>query len=123
MTDSIETPKLFPCFNIIHHSGSVDEAMTLDGIKVFRSKEIFVPEWGDVVRCAADPDHFIYEEPTKKAGRPAHMCTCGSMAVIVDKNTHRRFSSLEGKMFLCHTYMMYGKHNTSLPQINYGHSH
>jgi len=123
MNKPIAVPKNLSCFNIIHHAGSVNEAMTLDGIKVFRSKELFVPEWGEAVLCTPDPDHFIYEEPTHKEGTPSYLCTCGAMAVVVDKHTHKRFSSMTCKMFMCHTYMQYGKHNTSLSQVGYGHSH
>jgi hypothetical protein len=115
----IETPKVFPCFNIGHHAGQVNQAVTLEGIKVYREKSLWIPELGEVL-CTPDQDHFVYEEPTGKEGRPSYLCTCGSLAVVVGPETHKRFSSLKCKMLMCHAYMLYGKHATSLGEFKYG---
>lgn len=109
----IAVPKTFACFNIIHHRGMPRSAMTLDGYKVFRQEVIYVPMYGEEIKCAPYDDHFIYEEPTKKLGRWAHVCTCGSPAVIVERKGYRRDSSLIGKMLICHVHGLTGKHMTS----------
>jgi hypothetical protein len=125
--NDITTPKVYPTFNIIHQQGECREATTLDGYKVYRETELLVPDVADgheyPVRCAPDQDHFVYAEPTGLKGRPAFLCTCGSMAVVVGPKTHRRFSSLKGEMLMCFSYMQKGKHNTSLAEYNYGHKH
>jgi hypothetical protein len=105
--------KDYGCFNIIHHSGYPMEATTLDGIKVFREDEVFVPEWQEAVRCAQYDDHFVYEEPTHSYGKWSYMCTCGSPAVIVEREAYRKDSALTGKMLICYFHRMYGKHQTS----------
>jgi hypothetical protein len=113
----------FPCFNIIHHAGQVNSATTLDNVRVHRENSLVIQnddETLEDIKCAPDPDHFVYEEPTGKANRPSYLCTCGAAAVIVDKRTHAKFSSLPGRMFICMTYMTTGKHNTSLEMFNYG---
>lgn len=117
---TVLTPKEFPTFSIIHQHGMPMEATTLDGIKVFRKEKIFIPEYGYEVRCAPYDDHFIYEEPTGKRGRPAYLCSCGAMAVIIDPKTNRKNSSIQEKMFVCHSHLMLGAHNTSLDYTNYG---
>lgn len=109
-----------PCFNIVHHLGYPRSAMTLDGIKVFRQEKIYVPDMLEEILCAPYDDHFIYEEPTKKRGRWSHMCTCGSPAVIVERQGYKRDSSLTGKMFICHFHGLYGKHQTAFLNSHQG---
>jgi hypothetical protein len=106
-------PKAFPCFNIIHHAGYPMEAYTIEGVKVFREDEIFVPEMQEAIRCAPYDDHFVYEEPTHGYGKWSHMCTCGSPAVIVERAAYRKDSALTGKMLICYFHRIYGKHQTS----------
>lgn len=105
--------KDYGCFNIIHHSGFPMEATTIDGIKVFREDEIFVPEWQETVRCAQYDDHFVYEEPTHGYGKWSYMCTCGSPAVIVERAAYRHDSALTGKLLICYFHRIFGKHQTS----------
>lgn len=92
-------------FNIIHHRGMVREATLLDGTKVFRQEEIFVPEWGAAVKCAPYTEHFIYESPDKRVGSPAHVCTCGSIAMV-------RGGHANG-LFVCMAHEQFGNHTTS----------
>jgi len=81
-----------------------NSATTVDGHKVTRLEEIFVPEWGTFVKCAPYDDHFIYEDPESltKLGRWAHMCTCGSPAIIVGfKQYSQDASKYSGGLFVC----------------------
>jgi hypothetical protein len=102
-------------FSIIHHRGSPYEATTLDGHKVERMEEIFIPEWGIFVKCSPYDDHFIYEDPESntKIGRWAHMCTCGSPAVIVGFSGYKRDASKgSGGMLVCKLHADTGLHQT-----------
>lgn len=69
-------------FARIRSFGDKNSAMTHDGIKVFRQEFIFVEGYG-MVRCPPTTMHFVYEDTSKKRGRWAFMCTCGSIAGIV----------------------------------------
>lgn len=69
-------------FNINKQAGEVKRATLANGTVVSRVEAIFVPEYGAMVRCAAYDDHFIYENPDKRRGTPAYLCTCGHVAVI-----------------------------------------
>lgn len=102
-------------FSIIHHRGSPNEATTLDGYKVYRQEEIFIPEWGKFVKCAPYDDHFIYEDPQSERiiGRWAHMCTCGSPAVIVGYNAYKNDASkYSGGLLVCKAHADTGHHQT-----------
>lgn len=92
-------------FEIIHHRGMVREATLLDGTKVYRQEEIFVPEWNAAVKCAPYLEHFIYENPVKLVGSPAHVCTCGSTAMV-------RGGHAKG-LFVCMQHEQFGNHTTS----------
>ena len=102
-------------FSIIHHRGSVNEATTLDGHKVTRQEEIFIPAWGIFTKCAPYDDHFVYEDPESKnkIGRWVHMCTCGSPAVIVGFTGYSRDASKgSGGMLVCKLHADTGFHQT-----------
>ena len=102
-------------FSIIHHRGSVNEATTLDGHKVIRQEEIFIPQWGTFVRCAEYDEHFVYEDPESKVriGRGVHMCSCGSAAVIVGFTGYKRDASkITGGMLVCKIHADTGFHQT-----------
>jgi len=91
-------------FAIIRQFGSPNEATTLDGHKVQRKEEIYIPDWGKFVKCAPYDDHFIYEDPEakKKIGRWVHMCTCGSPAIIVGYNQYAQDASkYSGGLLVC----------------------
>jgi hypothetical protein len=102
-------------FAIIHHRGSPTKATTLDGHKVERLEEIFIPEWGAFIKCAPYLEHFIYEDPESKIriGRWVHMCTCGSPAVIVGFDAYKRDASKgTGSFLVCKLHADTGLHNT-----------
>jgi hypothetical protein len=100
---------------------SANDATTLDGHRVTRQEQIYVPEWGTFVKCSPYDDHFIYEDPEshKKLGRWAHMCTCGSPAIIVGFKAYEQDASkYSGGLFVCKHYTDtsitngYGTHQT-----------
>jgi len=91
-------------FGIIKQFGSPNEATTLDGHKVQRLEEIYIPQWGISVKCAPYDDHFIYEDPESKTkiGRWVHMCTCGSPAIVVGYNQYAQDASkYSGGLLVC----------------------
>ena len=99
-----------PDFKIIRHYGDPTEA-EMDGYKIYRQKSIFVKEYNRFIPCAPYDNHFIFEEPTGKFGRPSFMCTCGSMAVVVGFSGYEKdASSPEGLMFICHNHGTFGVH-------------
>ena len=70
-------------FNIIHHRGMPQTAVTEQGITVHRQDRLFIPMWGGIlVRVIPYDDHFIYENPNKEPGQITYLCTCGSIAVL-----------------------------------------
>lgn len=100
-------------FNIIHHRGEPQEA-EFENTTVRRSEEIFVSEWGAMVKCTPYGDHFIFEIPPVSPQEtvlpltrpgPAHQCTCGSPAVVVPPGP--------SGMFVCLSHATYGFHTTS----------
>jgi hypothetical protein len=96
--------------NIIRHAGDPTEAVTLNGIHVFREEKIFVLEMKAFIPCAMYGNHFIYDSGEKKKGTSPYMCTCGSIAVIVGSNVYEKDASAAGAMFVCHHHASFGKH-------------
>ena len=94
-------------FSIIHHKGRVNKATTLDGVVVERQEQLFVEEWGNFVPCAPYDEHFVYENPDTSQGSSSYMCTCGSVAVVVNPERDA------GRLFVCHFHETYGSHTTS----------
>jgi hypothetical protein len=108
-------------FSIIHHRGSPNEATTLDGHKVERQEELFIPDWGTFVKCAQYDDHFVYEDPESKniVGRWMHMCTCGAPGIIVGYKAYEQDASkYSGGLLVCKAFTDssietgYGVHQT-----------
>jgi len=97
-------------FSIIKHYNSPNEAITGDGVTVYRSEKLYVPEWGSFVRVSPYDNHFIYEDTSKKVGRWTFMCTCSSPAVITGYNAYKKDASNSGAMAICLSHAQYGKH-------------
>lgn len=93
-------------FDIIHHRGQVTKATTLQGVVVERQERLFIVEWGAFVPCAPYDDHFVYENPDTSVGSPSYMCTCGSVAVVINPERNER-------LFVCLFHATYGSHTTS----------
>jgi len=98
-------------FNIIKQRGSPHEAVLHTGEKVCRQEKLFVQNFnvgGQVftgfIPCLDYRNHFIYETPINEsyAGYPAHMCTCGSFAVIAPTDSFRKDTSQPGLAFVCY---------------------
>ena|SRR3972149_3704046 len=69
-------------FARIRSFGDKNTATTWDGLKVERQESLFVEGFG-MVRVLPTTMHFIFEDKSKKLGRWAFMCTCGSLGGIV----------------------------------------
>ena len=116
-------------FNIIKHRGSLTEATTLHGVKVFKQDRIFVIDfpvgmgaYTGFIECADYQNHFIYEvkDSIETRGLPAFMCTCGAPAIAVGYNAYKQDQSFEGMKLVCsfrngmfneETGEPYGKHS------------
>jgi len=120
--------KTYASFGIIHHYNSPNSAVTIDGKEVRREEKIWYAEYDDnkrivggkFVMCAPYSDHFIYEDPMWKriVGRWAHMCTCGSVSILVGYNAYRQDASPstegtnKGEMLVCKWHLDNGVHQT-----------
>ncbi len=98
--------------NIIRHRGEPNKA-DFYGVPIARQKSIVVvvdEKTVFAIPCAEYDNHFIFEVP-KVRGEivqgPAHMCTCGSSAVVKDYESPIR-------LFVCHFYQTNGFHTTSV---------
>ena len=96
-------------YNIIHHRGTVKQAVLENGEIVKRYDELFIPEWGAFVKCASYEEHFIFENPDKKEGSPAYVCTCGGVAMV-------RGGGSDG-LFVCMIHENLGDHSTSFYNV------
>jgi hypothetical protein len=106
MTQKVNKP-----FNIIHHRGSLNDAVLHTGEHVSRKSQMLVQNmtvgesfYTGFVPCLDYQSHFIYETPINEnyRGYPAHMCTCGSFAVIAPTDSFRQDTSQPGLAFVCY---------------------
>lgn len=83
-------------FATIKSFGDKNSAVTHDGIKVERMEFIYAEGYG-VVKCAPYELHFVFEDKSKKKGRWAYMCTCGSIAGIIAWKEIKNLMSIQGE--------------------------
>lgn len=83
-------------FAKIRSFNSKNEAITHDGLKVIRLDKIFCEGYGWVETLPAIM-HFVYEDKSKKIGRWAYMCTCGSPAGIISWKELGTVMDIRGK--------------------------
>jgi hypothetical protein len=76
-------------FSKIRSWGDKNKATTFEG-EVVERQELFYVEGYGMVKAVPYELHFIYEDPLsrdnnpkKRRGRWAYMCTCGSMGVVM----------------------------------------
>jgi len=102
-------------FNIIRKAGDPTKVTLVgkDGKEytIYKpdDKGIFVEEYGQFIKTAPYGNHFIFEVPKALPGW-AHMCSCGSAAVLVGSNAYGHLGSPEGMMFVCHVHTTTNKH-------------
>lgn len=75
--------------------GDKNSAVTFDGLKVERQEILFAEGYG-IVKCIPYELHFVYEDKSKKKGRWAFMCTCGSIAGIISYKEMKQMMTVEG---------------------------
>lgn len=75
--------------------GDKNSAITHDGLKVERQELIYAEGYG-MVKCIPYELHFVYEDKSKKKGRWAFMCSCGSLAGIVSYNEMKSLMTVQG---------------------------
>lgn len=98
-------------FSVIKHRGDPDKAVTLDGFTITREEKVFIPEYGNFIKCAPYNSHFVYLDPSGIEGKWFAGCTCGSFAVIVGYSGYKQdASSNEGAMLVCHYHATHGFH-------------
>jgi len=101
-------------FARIRSWGDKNSAITHDGVKVERRDFYFAEGYG-MVRCVPYELHFIFEDTSKKIGRWAFMCTCGSIAGIISYEEIKSLMSVEynGYVLACIAHTS-SKQNTGL---------
>jgi hypothetical protein len=96
-------------FSRVRSVGDKKTAITHDGEKVERAEFIWCDGYG-LVECVPYELHFIYEDPRSKdshpkkiKGRWAHMCTCGSPAVVASYNETKALMTpkTRGYLLMC----------------------
>lgn len=76
--------------------GDKDTAVTVDGLQVKRTDKIFCEGYG-WVETLPSMMHFVYEDKSKKIGRWAYMCTCGSICGIISWKELGQVMDIRGK--------------------------
>lgn len=81
----------------------------LDGERIERAEEVFVPTEKAWFYTIDTDNHFVYRQ-TRKAGSSL-MCTCGGTAGIFQYDAYMQFSSVNrGRIIACITHMNTGRH-------------
>lgn len=83
-------------FAKIRSWGDKNSAVTHDGLKVERTDKIFCEGYG-WVECLGTTMHFTYEDKSRKLGRWAYMCTCGSLSGIISWKELGTVMDIKGK--------------------------
>lgn len=83
-------------FATIRSFGDKNSAVTHDGIRVERMEFIYA-EGYNLVKCIPYELHFVFEDKSKKKGRWAYMCTCGSIAGIIAWKEVKNLMSIQGE--------------------------
>lgn len=83
-------------FAKIRSWGDKNTAITHDGIKVERKPFIQCDGYG-LVETLPTTMHFVYEDTSKKLGRWAYMCTCGSISGIISWKELGSIMDIRGK--------------------------
>lgn len=83
-------------FSKIRSFNDKNSAITVDGLKVERQGHIFCEGYG-LVECLNTTMYFVYEDKSKKIGRWAYMCGCGSPAGIISWKELSGVMDIKGK--------------------------
>ena len=90
-----EVAKQVTSFATIRSWGNKNSATTHDGLRVERQEYLYAEGYG-LVKCIPYELHFIFEDKSKKTGRWAFMCTCGSIAGIISYNEMKSLMTVTG---------------------------
>ena len=107
--------KKYQSFNIIRKAGDPTKVtlVTKDGKEttVYKSQDekIFVQEYQTFIKCHEYGAHFVFELPSHIPGW-AHMCSCGSPAILVGSKVYDHLGSAEGMMFSCQHHLDFNIH-------------
>lgn len=82
-------------FARIRSWGDKGKAITHDGLEVERQDFFFAEGYG-IVKTIPYELHFVFEDKSKKKGRWAFMCTCGSLAGIISYNEVKHLMTVNG---------------------------
>ncbi len=99
-------------FATIRSWGNKNQAITHDGETVNRMEYIYVEGYG-LVKCIDYELHFIFEDTSKKVGRWAYMCTCGSIAGVISYNEMKSMMTVWGNE---PGYVLACVHHTAMKQ-------
>ncbi len=118
-------------FNVVHHRGDPKSAVLESGDTVEKQEYVYFPDADGrmrAVKCADyHGEHFVYLNPLAFKDGPQWrgqwfaMCTCGSMAVIIDpaESSETHESQATQSLLVCYAYQLtmhefgVGRHTTS----------
>ena len=109
------TDKYKQTFNIIRKAGDPTKVtlVTKDGKETTvykpQDEKIFIQEYRAFVPCISYGNHFIFELPSHIPGW-AHLCSCGSPAIMVGGDAYSHLGTPEGMMFACKHHLDFNKH-------------
>lgn len=104
-------------FNIVKHRGDPKTAVLESGDTVTKEEYIYFPDENGQMRSVQCADyhgeHFVYKNPLAFMDGPQWrgqwfaMCTCGSMAVVLDpKTAESHTAGMKTSLLVCYNYML-----------------
>lgn len=98
---------------IIRNHNDPNSAVTLNGRRVERLKEIYLPSeaYRRALPVLQTSMHFCFRDPDVARGTTL-FCTCGSPAIIIGYDAYKKHSSYLGnEVISCHSFIQYGVHS------------
>jgi hypothetical protein len=96
---------------VIRNFNSANEAITLDGKRVQREREIYLPSHHAVLPVLQTSMHFCFRDASHARGSTL-FCTCGASGVVVGYEAYKKYQSYIGsEVIVCHNFIMYGVHS------------
>lgn len=100
-------PKNIPVRQVITHHGRVMEAIDPHGRRIYREDKLYLDSHKTWYEVMPYDTHFIYK--ARDVG-PGILCTCGSMAIVVNYDVYKAYHDNHGAMLVCMSHMSTGKH-------------
>jgi hydrogenase maturation factor len=95
---------------IIRHHNDPNFAVTLNGDRVERTQNMYLPSRHEVLPVMQTSMHFLFRDPTVPRGTTL-FCTCGAAGIIIGYQAYKHLTSYMGnEVIACHHLITYGNH-------------